>query len=93
MDDFLRYDPSRFETPLDQYVFIYESKNRILDILERNLEANGFDDPQGFAYRKRVVKRFERFFSYIVAMGNSHRFDLEELENRILGDSYGVETD
>lgn len=43
---YLEYDPDKFPNPLDQYVYIYESREAILEIISRDIKVeNPFDCP------------------------------------------------
>lgn len=92
VNNYLRYDPDRFPDPLDQYTYIYENKNKILAIFDRNAVVQSpYDDPVLYALRFRIDARLERFFENILKVGNSHKFDEEELEQYVIPELDNVE--
>lgn len=92
VDNYLRYDPTRFPEPLDQYTYIYESKDKILAIFDRDaVVRNPFDDPVLYSMHFRMDRRFDRFFEDLLKMGNAHKFDEEELEEYIIDEIDDVE--
>lgn len=91
---FLEYDEERFPNPIDQYVYIYENQDRIIDILERDLMVdNPFDCPISYTLCFRLKGRFQRLFRHILTVGKTHKFDEEYIMEHILWDSDGQETD
>lgn len=82
---YLEYDEERFPNPLDQYIYIYENQDKILEILERDLAVQDpFVCPFSYCLCFRMKTRFHRLFRHILTVGNTHKFDEEYIMEHIL---------
>lgn len=78
IEDFLIYREEKFPNPLDQYIYIYENKELILNMLSCSMETeNPFDDPVSYRTAKNLYIRFNNLFLSILTCGNTHKFDPE----------------
>lgn len=78
IDDFLLYDDKRFPQPLDQYIYIYENKELIFNMLRCNLKIDSpFDDPVAYKIYIELEARFDNLFNNLLTCGNTHKFDPE----------------
>lgn len=91
---YLEYDEKRFPKPIDQYVHIYENQDKIIEILERDIDVeNPFDCPFSYCLCHTLKTRLYRLFRHILTVGKTHKFDEEYIMEHILWDSDGQETD
>lgn len=91
---YLEYNEEKFPNPIDQYVYIYESQDKIIEILEKDFMVdNPFDCPFSYCLCYTLKTRFYRLFRHILTVGNTHKFDEEYIMEHILWDSDGQETD
>lgn len=89
---YLEYDEEKFPNPLDQYKYIYENRDTILEILARNLKVGSpIDDVISHYIYTILSNDFQRLFDNLVTCGTTHSFDPETIEDFILSD--GEESD
>lgn len=84
IEDFLTYNQERFPNPLDQYIYIYENKDLILQMLQCNLEIESpFDDPVAYHAHLHISMGLEQMFQCILTCGNTHKFDPELIRENL----------
>lgn len=83
-DEYFKYDQSRFPNPIDQYLHIYESKEKIMAMVNRLEPVKPLEEIVLFTMFKRISWRIERVCDFIVKVGKTHYFELEELDDMLL---------
>lgn len=52
--EYFKYDPERFPNPIDQYIYIHESKEEIMKVINETEPKRPFDDIVAFTLFKRI---------------------------------------
>lgn len=81
--EYFTYDPERFPNPIDQYVYIRESKEKIVAMVKELEPKDPIRAVVDFTLYKRVVWRIEHVCDYLIVRGNSHGFNYDILVEKM----------